>query len=125
MRPNKASGFMKSGKERAKVLRARRAAKREKYEALKQKQLLASKVLVNHQLLAPTNSYGRPLFFERGYYLDAPFKCKDCGKEEVWSASQQKWWYEVAKGDMFTEAARCRACRQKEKARRDEARRPH
>lgn len=31
------------------------------------------------------------------YYVDKPFQCIDCGKEEVWTAEQQKWFYEVAK----------------------------
>jgi hypothetical protein len=38
---------------------------------------------------------------------------------------QQKWWYETAKGDVFTKAVRCRACRTKERARKAAARRVH
>jgi len=29
----------------------------------------------------------------------------------VWTAEQQKWWYEVAKGPIFSVAVRCRECR--------------
>jgi hypothetical protein len=37
----------------------------------------------------PNNSYAsKPLF-----YVDQPFACTDCGREEVWTASQQKWYY--------------------------------
>ena len=43
---------------------------------------------------APNNSYGPPVLF----YEDIPFTCCDCGAEEVWTAEQQKWSYEVAKG---------------------------
>ncbi|WLD14561.1 zinc-ribbon domain containing protein [Planctellipticum variicoloris] len=57
---------------------------------------------------------------ERGYYLDQPFTCVDCGKDEVWTATQQKWWYEVAKGDVFTTARRCRICRRRDRERRTE-----
>jgi len=32
------------------------------------------------------------------YYVDKPFICRDCGKHEIWKATSQKWWYEVAKG---------------------------
>jgi hypothetical protein len=46
------------------------------------------------------------------YYLDRPFTCRDCGVEEVWTAKQQKWWYEVAHGHIDSTAVRCRACRQ-------------
>ncbi len=73
--------------------------------------------------LAPNGSYGRADFVYRGYYIAKAFRCKDCDKKEVWTATQQKWWYEVAKGDMFTMAIRCRNCRRKERERITEARR--
>jgi hypothetical protein len=80
---------------------------------------------VNAELLAPCNSYGAPAFVYRGYYLDMPFRCATCGSEEVWTATQQKWWYEVAKGFVYSTAKLCRPCRRKEQARRAEARRVH
>jgi predicted RNA-binding Zn-ribbon protein involved in translation (DUF1610 family) len=55
---------------------------------------------------APNNSYSPKLFYE-----DMPFVCVDCGKDEIWTAKQQKWWYEVAKGNIQSTAVRCRACR--------------
>lgn len=42
------------------------------------------------------NGYGQPEFFWRRYYIDKRFTCAKCGTEEVWTAAQQKWWYEVA-----------------------------
>jgi hypothetical protein len=60
---------------------------------------------------APNNSYSPPLFYE-----DKPFVCADCGKEEIWTALQQKWWYEVAKGTIYSRAVRCRACRKARRA---------
>jgi transcription elongation factor Elf1 len=80
-------------------------------------------VVVNEGALRPYNSYGAPQFVYRGYYVDTPFRCKSCGKEEVWTATQQKWWYEIAKGYVYSTAVRCRSCRRKEQARRKEARR--
>lgn len=57
---------------------------------------------------APNNSYsGRP------FYQDLLFVCEDCGKQEVWTARQQQWWYEVAKGSIYSTAKRCRACRKR------------
>ncbi|MEW5251364.1 zinc-ribbon domain-containing protein [Microbulbifer discodermiae] len=53
------------------------------------------------------------------FYVDKEFACKDCGKIEIWTARQQKWWYEVAKGNFETTAVRCRQCRDKRKAKRD------
>lgn len=71
--------------------------------------------------LAHNNTYGLlPL-----YYMDKAFTCRDCGSEELWTAKQQKWWYEVAKGNINSTAVRCRACRRREQARRAEARRIH
>ena len=80
-------------------------------------------VPVNEELLAPNNSYGAPDFVRRGYYVDMPFRGVDCGKEEIWTGTQQKWWYEVANGFVYSTAIRCRACRRKDRDRRAEARR--
>jgi hypothetical protein len=78
-------------------------------------------VAANVEALAHNNTYGPlPLF-----YVDKPFVCRDCGKAEVWTAAQQKWWYEVAKGHIDSNAVRCGACRRKEQQRRAEARRVH
>lgn len=75
-------------------------------------------VAVDRQALAPFTSYGGPYFVELGFYRDVPFTCVDCGRPQVWRASQQKWWYEVAKGDVESTAVRCRACRARERAER-------
>ena len=82
-------------------------------------------VAVTPASLRATTSYGLPDFVQRGYYQDRPFHCKDCRKAELWTAAQQRWWYEVAQGDVWTTAVRCRACRQRERARKTEARRVH
>ncbi len=55
----------------------------------------------------PNNSYGAPLLF----YVDQPFTCTGCGKSEIWTAFQQQWYYEVAKGSGYPTAVRCRSCR--------------
>ncbi|WP_202799930.1 zinc-ribbon domain-containing protein [Schlesneria paludicola] len=61
----------------------------------------------------PNNSYSPP----PKYYVDTPFVCVDCRSEEVWAASQQKWYYEVAKGSLYATAVRCLDCRRKRSAR--------
>jgi hypothetical protein len=53
----------------------------------------------------------------RYYYLDAAFACKLCGKEEVWTAEQQKFWYEDCKGDPNAVAIHCHDCRKKKEMR--------
>ena len=118
---------MKSGKQR----RAEISAKRKKRTAKRTPQGTLSEpapyrmIPVNEALLAPNNSYGVPDFVRRGSYIDLPFRCVDCGTEEIWTGTQQKWWYEVAKGFVYSSAIRCRSCRRRERERRDEARRVH
>lgn len=58
------------------------------------------------------------------FYVDKEFICKDCGANEIWTARQQKWWYEIAKGNFESTAVRCRACRNKIKSEK-EAQRKH
>jgi len=82
-------------------------------------------VPVNPVRLRPTPSYGLPDFVQRGYYQDQPFRCRDCGLEEIWTAAQQQGWYEEAQGEVWTTAVRCRPCRQQERVRKAEARRIH
>jgi len=53
------------------------------------------------------------------HYVDRPFTCRDCGTKEVWTAEQQKWYYEVAKGSIHAKAVRCRACRDRIKGEKD------
>jgi hypothetical protein len=106
---------MKSGKQR------RRERERERLLAAKRSEGVA----VNVEKLAPNNSYGTPDFVARGYYVDKPFTCEGCGLDQVWTATQQKWWYEVAKGYVYSTAKLCRSCRRCERERRSEARRIH
>jgi hypothetical protein len=94
-------------------------------EARRDTRTPAGLVPVNVKALAPNNSYGVPRFVERGYYEDLPFACSSCGSKEIWRAAQQKWWYEVAKGYVYSNAKLCRTCRRRERARRAEARRIH
>lgn len=63
----------------------------------------------------PNNSYSP----RRLFYVDKEFQCVDCGKQEIWSAQQQKWYYEVAKGSLYATANRCRDCRRLHAERRN------
>ena len=60
------------------------------------------------ELQNPKGAYFPPLF-----YQDIDFHCEDCRKHEVWSATQQRWYYEIAKGPVQATAKRCRTCRKK------------
>lgn len=116
---------MKSNKQRWTELKEKRAAKRTADRFKRESDLSGGGVPVKRDALAPNNSYGHPDYVARGYYLDKPFTCAACGSEEIWTASQQKWWYEVAKGYVYSTAKLCRACRRRERDRRLEARRVH
>jgi hypothetical protein len=59
------------------------------------------------------------------YYRDTWFTCKDCGAQDLWTAKQQQRWYEEQHGEIEAIAIRCRACRRKEKLRRESARKIH
>lgn len=120
---------MNSGKQRRAQIKAARTARIERRRMLetvaRHEQMVARGAPVNAAALRPFNSYGQPGFLERGFYVDEPFVCAGCGSHEVWRATQQKWWYEVAKGDVYSTAKHCRACRRREQARRAGARRVH
>lgn len=78
-------------------------------------------VMADHSQLSHNNTYDLlPRF-----YVDKLIVCRNCSKEEVWPAKRQKWWYEVAKGNINTTAVLCRECRGKEKERKLEDRRVH
>jgi len=57
----------------------------------------------------PISTYGSP----KKFYVDINFTCRDCSRDETWTAEQQKWFYEVAKGSLYATANRCRECRNK------------
>jgi Probable zinc-ribbon domain len=129
---------MKSGKQRRIELKVKKQDRKTKLATKKlaareaarevEKQWVVSQhggLIVDPTALAQNNSYSEPEFMKLGYYLDKPFNCAACKSQEVWTAAQQKWWYEVAKGSLFATAKFCRTCRNQEKHRRAEARRVH
>lgn len=108
---------MCSGKQKRAAIMARRHEKREqaRIAALRPASALPApprgSVRVERSKLAPYSSYGVPHFVDRGYYVDTPFVCQACGRHEVWTAEQQKWWYETAGGYVDSMAIRCKPCR--------------
>ena len=128
---------MKSNRQKRTELQARRDHRREAQAraadlaALQRRRdervaaLKAGAVEVNAANLAPSGSYSTPDFVVRGWYEPVPFTCEGCGVEEVWTPHQQKWWYEVARGGVFTTARLCRSCRRRERDRKAAARKTH
>ncbi len=45
------------------------------------------------------------------YYYDEVFNCVDCGNEDIWTAENQKYWYEVKNSYESSVAIRCHICR--------------
>ncbi|HSW11380.1 MAG TPA: zinc-ribbon domain containing protein [Solimonas sp.] len=121
---------MKSGRQRSRELKTARAGRRtadtpapSQTEA--NHELGTGLTPVNASLLAPYSSYGTPKFVTRGYYLDIAFRCAGCGRDEVWTGRQQKWWYEIARGYPYSGAKLCRSCRRRERERAAGARQVH
>ncbi len=100
---------MQSGKQKRAAIMARRDARKARVAA--QALEAVHRVPVNRARLAPCNSYGEPQFVHDGYYQDRRFICRDCGARQVWTAEQQQWWYETAKGYVYATAVRCLTCR--------------
>ena len=54
----------------------------------------------------PNNSYSA-----KTEYVSLDFTCRDCGDECVWTAEQQRLYYEEWGGQIYATAVRCRECR--------------
>jgi hypothetical protein len=115
---------MKSNKQRRAEIKAHRLARAARVEAQprvpdRQRNVCLRMIGIEQADLdvlgRHNNTYG-PL---PEFYFARPFTCRDCGAEEVWTAKQQKWWYEVAHGHIDSCAVRCLACR---RARRERLR---
>jgi hypothetical protein len=114
---------VKSNKQRRAEIKARRLARAASLQGYDPRgvprPLPSGMVLADRDKLSHNNTYSLlPLF-----YVDRAFTCRDCGSQEVWTAKQQKWWYEDAQGHIDSCAVRCRPCRLIERARVTEARR--
>ena len=79
----------------------------------------AERIAVVASKLNMGNTYDSPPL----YYYDLEFTCIDCASPETWTAAQQKWWYEDIGAYFFSNAVRCRKCRELERERKTAARR--
>ena len=119
-----------SNKQKRSELTKKRANRQKEVEAARFQQAVADGRVANGVIMpqgavaanldaqSANNSGAAP----RLYYEDLNFDCRDCGNRETWRATQQKWWYEVAKGNLYSTAARCRTCRQNHRRKLDEQR---
>jgi hypothetical protein len=107
-----------SGKRRH-IERKARIQQRQRQTALEAE---ARGIAVDRNALAFKDRDVVPAFVERGYYVDQDFDCVTCGVPQTWTAVQQKWWYEVAKGSATSTARLCRACRRVARERKEQIR---
>ncbi len=49
------------------------------------------------------------------FYQDILFQCVQCDDRQIWTAKAQRWWYEIAQGDIESTAKYCRSCRLKKR----------
>ena len=114
---------MKSGKQRRAEIMEKRHARIPVKESFDVYALPVpdGAILADREALRHNNTYGLlPLF-----YVDYAFNCRDCEAAQIWTAKQQKWWYEVMQGNINSVAVRCRPCRKKEQQRKKQARDTH
>jgi hypothetical protein len=71
-----------------------------------------SAVPADARKLGHINTYGALPEF----YVDQPFTCRNCGKREIWRATDQKWYHEEAKGHIDATAVECHGCRKSRKS---------
>jgi hypothetical protein len=105
---------MKSNKQRRVEIKARRSKQTEKRKlaAIEPSPwLMHDRLPVNLARFARGPNFANRDFVVRGYYAPVPFTCEDCGIAQVWTAAQQKWWYESVGASLYTTARRCRPCR--------------
>ncbi|MBF5005078.1 zinc-ribbon domain containing protein [Diaphorobacter caeni] len=103
---------MKSNKQRRaeiKLARMERAVQQAS-NRVKDGRWTSGHVLADTTLLARINNTCGQL---PAHYVDTAFRCCDCDSQEVWTAKQQKWWYEVIQAPIESRAVRCLACRRK------------
>ena len=102
---------MISNKQKRKLLKAKRRQRAEKLRNKRIEYFGYGRVKSDTSKLTHINTYcGLPL-----YYEGRDFTCRDCGADEIWSAKQQKFYYEECKGHIDSIAVRCKACRNKRK----------
>jgi hypothetical protein len=114
----RAMSTRKSGRQRReqiKALRLERAKRLRERLAQPDARALpeAGMLEADREILARHNN---PYAALPSHYFDREFVCRDCGEQQIWTAKQQKWWYEVAHGHIDSAAVRCLPCRRKRRS---------
>jgi Probable zinc-ribbon domain len=94
----------------------RRQEMREKKNARRRRRLEAQDRMVegveipDGAIAADVSKQAPASFSRRYYYKDHEFECADCGKEEVWTAEDQQWYFEVIKAHPASTATSHHRC---------------
>jgi hypothetical protein len=105
---------MKSNKQRKAEIKAARLKRVQKSKSRLggiNMSVHAGSIPADHEQLQHNPNY----YLWPSFYINKPFVCRGCRSHEVWTAEQQKWWFEVAKGNLDSTAVRCRPCRRKKR----------
>lgn len=78
--------------------------------AMKQRKIRTGRIVANPSKQARNNSYSPPTFYE-----DCRFNCIDCGATELWTAEQQRVYFEEWKKSIYHRPVRCGVCRNQRK----------
>lgn len=99
--------IMNSNKQKKKLLKAKRKQRTDNNRINYLNNLGYGRLSSDHTKLNHINTYaGLP-----DYYEGRDFTCIECGVEEIWTAKQQKIYYEECKGHIDARAIRCKFCR--------------
>ena len=110
---------MKSNKQRRTEIKGQRSVRAARIgQALPSGRAVcaADRVMADRSVLALHNNTCGPL---PTFYVSHTYHCRDCGVECVWTAQQQKWWFENLHGSVGSRAVRCLACRRTRHAQRE------
>ena len=55
----------------------------------------------------PASEYGR---LSVPFYAQEMYRCRDCGKQVVWTALEKYQYYELEKGNRYAKRVRCDSC---------------
>lgn len=96
LKPRVRMSVMKSRKQRREEIKVKRLLRlnvaRASNPFMPTKRVPLGTMAADAAQLSHNNTYG----LLPSLYVDIPFVCKDCRAQEIWTAKQQKWWYEIA-----------------------------
>jgi len=58
----------------------------------------------------PDEQVGAEGYAAKFYYFDIHYVCRGCGKRRVWTALQQKRYFEIQKGNIYNQPTWCYKC---------------